>query len=237
MSRPVCVVTGGTSGVGLSTALLFAKQGFDIVTCGRDPERIAGSRDSIEALGGHCLVLEFDLDSNASSAGEIVDRAMEKFGRVDLLVNNAAVAPLSEFASQDSGEFETALNVNQRSVFYLTQVAWRQMLTSGSGCIINISSLAAIDPFPGFSVYGSSKAWIDLFTLALASEGKEAGVRVYSIRPGAVETPLLRSLFPEFPADQAVSPDLVAKKVWELWQDSDGRYSGQAFTVSNQNDH
>ena len=108
------------------------------------------------------------------------------------------------------------------------------MIKSGGGTIVNISSLSAVDPFPGFSLYGASKAWMDLMTLALAAEGEEHKVRVCSIRPGAVETPLLRGLFPDFPADQCVSPQQVAKMVLGCVQEPQKYPSGKFFPVTNQ---
>ena len=116
----------------------------------------------------------------------------------------------------------------------MTQVAWKWMMRQGRGVVVNISSLAAVDPFPGFSLYGASKAWLDLLTVALAAEGAEHGIRVYSIRPGAVETPLLRNLFPDFPADQCVSPHDVARQVWKCVDLPEKFASGSAFDVSVQ---
>ena len=108
------------------------------------------------------------------------------------------------------------------------------MKESNAGTIINISSLSAIDPFPGFSLYGASKSWLDLMTLALAAEGKESNIRVCSIRPGAVETPMLRGLFPDFPSEQCVQPADIAEVIWGCVNDPATYPSGQAFPVTNQ---
>jgi len=161
---------------------------------------------------------------------------MEFLGSADVLVNNAALAPLEKFESITPEQFESLVNVNVRSGFYLTQTIWQQMLKSGGGTIVNISSLSAIDPFPGFSLYGASKAWMDLMTLALSAEGQDHNIRICSIRPGAVETPLLRGLFPDFPADQCVSPQQVAKMVLGCVEDPQKYPSGQFFPVTNQPD-
>jgi len=129
-------------------------------------------------------------------------KSLEHFGRIDVLVNNAGVAPLSPFGAITEESFEQLININVRSGFYLTQLAWNTMVKQGGGTIVNISSLSAVDPFVGFSTYGASKAWLDLLTHSLAQEGKDLNIRVCSVRPGAVETPLLRGLFPDFPAEQ-----------------------------------
>ena len=104
----------------------------------------------------------------------------------------------------------------------------------GSEMCIRDSSMSAIDPFPGFSLYGASKAWMDLLTQSLAAEGEPHGIRICSIRPGAVETPLLRGLFPDFPADQCVPPEAIAETVLGCVEDPQKFPSGQFFPVTNQ---
>ncbi len=230
---PVCLVTGGTSGVGLAILQRFAIGGYQVATCGRDAQRLKNAEAIIHDIRPNGLFVQADL-AKPAEAVSVVDRTIEKFQRIDILVNNAAVAPLSPFDEVSSETFENAIDVNVRSIFYLTQTVWRQMKRQGRGIIINISSLAAVDPFPGFSVYGSTKAWLDLMTVALAAEGKDSEIRVYSIRPGAVETPLLRRLFPDFPADQCVSPDDVARLASELVLHPEQFQSGKAYNVTNQ---
>ena len=233
---PVCLVTGGTDGIGLAVARRFAAAGYRIVSCGRDKERLANAETASKG-DVECLYVQADL-SDARQAQELGTTAIQKFGRVDVLVNNAAAAPLAPFDEVTEEVFENAVNLNMRSVFYLTQTVWRQMKrqrAQGGGVVINISSLAAIDPFLGFSIYGSTKAWIDTMTMALAAEGKEHNIRVYSIRPGAVETKLLRGLFPDFPAHECVQPDDVAQMAFKLTTQP-GFESGKAYNVTNQSD-
>lgn len=229
--RPVCLVTGGSSGIGLATAIKFASENFNIVICGRDREKLENAQASIIAHRVMCEPVTFDLDQGAERAGEIANFALENFGRIDVLVNNAGVAPLASFEDFSVEEFERSINVNIRSVFYLTQRVWRTMSEKNSGTIVNVSSMAAVDPFPGFSAYGASKAWVDLMTRALADEGKDKSLRVFSVRPGAVETPLLRSLFPDFPAEQAVGPNEIAEVVWRLCQPDMQYCSGQSIVI------
>jgi len=237
-SAPVCLVTGGTDGIGLAMARHFAASGYRIVSCGRDKQRLAAAELEIKSSDGECLFVQADL-SDPKQAVKLGEQAIEKFGRVDVLVNNAAAAPLAPFDEVTEETFENAVNLNVRSVFYLTQTIWRKMKQQeveeqGRGVVINISSLAAVDPFPGFSVYGSTKAWIDLMSVALAAEGKENDIRVYSIRPGAVETKMLRGLFPDFPAEQCVQPSDVAKLALKMVTQPDGYESGKAYNVTNQ---
>lgn len=235
-SGPCCLITGGSAGIGLATAKQFAAQGYDILICGRDANRLDAALDEIQNVckGPRTLItVECDL-SQPGSAEVLAETAIEKLGRVDVLVNNAGLAPLAMLDEMTDEQFESTLQVNVRSVFYLTRSIWKHMKAEGRGVLVNVSSLAAIDPFPGFSMYGATKAWIDLMTTALASEGAEHGIRTYSVRPGAVETQLLRRLFPDFPAEQCVSPDDVAQQIWNCVAQPEQFTSGQPYAVTNQ---
>lgn len=232
--RPLALITGGTSGIGLATALRFAQARFDIAVWGRSPQRLAEVAESIRQAGAsecHTLVADFHFPWRvAATARDFLTSGR----RVDVLVNAAAVAPLSPFERLSTEMFDEVLNVNLRAVFFLTQAVWPVMRSQGGGVIVNISSLAAVAPFTGFSAYGASKAWLDTLTIALADEGREIGIRAYSIRPGAVETPMLRRLFPDFPTAQTVSPEEVAALIVELTQPPWKYNSGEAIPISRQ---
>ena len=222
---PVCLITGGSSGIGLATAQKFAAGGYRVAICGRRAEALKLAEEKILAVGSEhdsaaCFCCTADLN-DVEQARQFVSQTLEKFGSVDVLVNNAAAGPLAPFADLTAEDFESTVNINIRSLFYITQTVWAEMKRAaqstgqqGRGVIVNVSSMAAVDPFPGFSIYGASKAWLELLTTALADEGSESGIRVCAVRPGAVETPMLRSLFPDFPADQCVSPEQIANTIW-----------------------
>ena len=233
--EPVCVITGGSSGIGLATACRFYAAGYRVSICGRSQERLD---EAAKLIAANTLVdskriatVAIDLDDPAQ-AKAFAQKSLEHFGRIDVLVNNAGVAPLSPFGAITEDSFEQLINVNVRSGFYLTQLAWNTMVKQGGGTIVNISSLSAVDPFVGFSTYGASKAWLDLLTHSLAQEGKDLNIRVCSVRPGAVETPLLRGLFPDFPVEQCVSPEAVAEIVWECVNSPTDYPSGSAFPIT-----
>ena len=229
-NQKVCLVTGGGSGIGFATAKRFANEGYCISICGRRIETLQAAAKSIGDPGS-VLAISSDI-GDAESRKTLVGETLEKFGRIDVLVNNAGAAPLGDFESIDEETFENVLNTNVRGLFHLSQSIWPIMKHDGGGSIVNISSMAAVDPFPGFSIYGASKAWMETFTKAIAAEGVDHAIRVCCVRPGAVETDLLRGLFPDFPADQCVSPEDIADKVWKCVADPGNHLSGESFTVS-----
>ncbi len=231
----VCLISGGSSGVGLATAMMFAKAGSRVAICGRDQTRLSEAHDKIVAVSSDESVLALEMDmSTADGAQQFVQEAIKQFERVDLLVNNAALAPLAPLDEMTDANIDTCIDLNIRGVYYATRTAWRQMKEQGSGLVVNISSQAAVDPFPGFSMYGATKAWIELFTVALAGEGREHGIRSYCIRPGAVETPMLRGLFADFPSEQCVSPEEIADAIKVACSDEMKNSSGQIIKVSRQ---
>ena len=234
IQKPVCVITGGSSGIGLATARKFFDAGYRIAICGRSQERLDEAAKLVSGSSlidaKNLLTIVADLDQ-IGQAKAFAQQSLEHFGRIDVLVNNAGVAPLSPFGAITESSFETLINVNVRSSFYLTQLAWNIMVKQRGGTIINISSMSAVDPFVGFSTYGASKAWLDLLTHSLAQEGKDLNIRVCSIRPGAVDTPLLRGLFPDFPPEQCVTPEAVADIVLGCVTSPSDYPSGSAFPI------
>lgn len=237
--KPVCLISGGSSGIGLATAKKFFAEGYRVAICGRSEDRLQLALEEIfdGSVQNSKLVYALPLDLAAPSASRrFAEESLEHFGRIDALVNNAALAPLSPFGAITETSFEDLVNLNIRSSFYLTQVVWNTMVKQRGGTIVNISSLAAVDPFPGFSLYGASKAWIDLLTHSLGQEGADMGIRVCSIRPGAVDTPLLRGLFPDFPVEECSSPQEVAAMVWECIASPEKYPSGEAFPIPTSNE-
>lgn len=242
-TRPTVLITGGSAGIGLATAQRFLRAGFRVAICGRHPERLAAARhqlclglpaasagqageqaseqasrdiarqDSRETVIGRVIAIEADV-GNLNDLEALHRDLAQAWGRIDVLVNNAATAPLAAFPETSPSDLESVLRTNIQGPWFLTQAIWRDMARHGGGTIVNVSSLAAVDPFPGFSLYGASKGWMETWTLALANEGAAVGIRVVGIRPGAVETDLLRGLFPDFPPDQCVTPEQVAEAVF-----------------------
>ncbi len=230
MKDLTCIITGASRGIGLSTALRLARRGANIVAVARNPEHLETAAEQIREVGGRCEIVDADVGS-PEAAQRIVAAAWERFGAVNVLVNNAGVAPLSPTVDLTPDEFERVYRVNIAAVFHLTRAAWPLMLAQGGGVIVNISSRASDDPFPGFSVYGASKAWVNLFSRATADEGKPHNIRVFAVAPGAVETELMRGVFPDFPREHALDPDDVAAVIESLLDERMGSATGETIFV------
>jgi 3-oxoacyl-[acyl-carrier protein] reductase len=227
---PTCVITGASRGIGLATALRFARDGWSIVAAARNVAELSSAAAQILATGAECEAVTADV-SLPTEIQKLLSAATGRFGRIDALVNNAGVAPLAPIEELDPAAFDQALAVNVAAVFHATRAVWPVMRHQGGGVIINVSSLASVDPFPGFAVYGACKAWVNLFSQALAVEGKPHHIRVFSVAPGAVETRMLRSRFPDLPADQVLAPAAVADVIYSLADPKSAPKSGQTIFV------
>lgn len=230
MATRTCLITGASRGIGLATALRFAKAGYTIAAVARQTRDLTPATEQIRAAGVVCEAIEADV-AKPQDMRRAIEHAAERFGRIDVLVNNAGCAPLATIEQLEPAEFDQAVALNIAAVYHAARAVWPIMKQQGGGIIVNISSLASVDPFPGFAVYGASKAWVNLFSQALAAEGKQYGIRVYSVAPGAVETSLLRATFPDFPSDATLPPDAVAAVIASVCEESFSPCSGQTFFV------
>lgn len=229
--RPrTAIVTGASRGIGLATALRLAREGCNLVICARNPADLQRALDRVTATGAACEAVPVDVGTG-SGAAELIEIAVRRFGRIEILVNNAGFAPLAPVEKLSDADFDACIAVNIAATFRMTRGVWPILRDGGGGTIVNVSSIASIDPFPGFSVYGANKAWVNLFTKATADEGRACGIRVFAVAPGAVETRMLRSAFPDLPADQALEPEAVAEVIATLCRDELGPASGQTLFV------
>lgn len=230
MSGTVVVVTGAGRGIGRAVCERFARDGAVVVAAARTASELEETRRLVSSAGGQCLCVPTDV-ANEDEVDALIRTSVDRLGRVDVLVNCAGMAPVAPMESLDSRLFHAVMAVNVTAVYLATRAVWPIMSRWNSGVIVNISSVASIDPFPGFAAYGAAKTWVNAWTKATADEGRALGIRVFAIAPGAVETRMLRDSFPNFPAEQCLQPRDVAEMV-RLVTDPACQYSsGQTILV------
>lgn len=228
---PVAVVTGAGRGIGRAIAVAFGRSGYDVVVTARTLTQLEETQRRVQAVGRRCAIIAADL-AEPDAPRRVVVAAESALRRVDVLVNNAGTGRIAAAEDFSQQEFDRTMALNVRAPFLLSQAVWPIMKRLGGGTIINISSVAARDPFPRFTVYAATKAALNLLTVGLADEGKEHGIRVFGIGPGPVDTELLRSAVPDIPADQCLTPDDIADLAL-LLVDPRGRYAtGQTLYVT-----
>jgi NAD(P)-dependent dehydrogenase (short-subunit alcohol dehydrogenase family) len=207
----VALVTGAGSGIGRAVARALAAEGWALALAGRTESKLQATAEGL-GEGIATVVCAGDV-SNPADCGRIVAAVQDRFGRLDALINVAGIAELASIAQTTPQVWRRAVDTNLSSVIELTRLSWPLFDKNTEPCVVvNVSSMASIDPFDGFAAYGAAKVGVNLFTLVTAREGEAIGLKAYCVAPGAVETPLLRSLFGTdlLPEDAALSPAEVA---------------------------
>jgi NAD(P)-dependent dehydrogenase (short-subunit alcohol dehydrogenase family) len=184
----VAIVTGGGSGIGRAIAETFAGAGAAVVVAGRRPDPLEETVAAIQAGGGRAAAAPTDVTDRAQ-AQALVERAVDAFGTVDVLVNNAGAAPfVSGLRDVRIDGFEKYFGLNYFGAVYVTKAAAPVLLDRGSGCVLNVASIAGLTATPGEEYYGDAKAALIHFTRSLAREWAASGVRVNALAPGWVMT-------------------------------------------------
>ncbi len=233
-AEQVVVITGGGRGIGRAVCMAFAKDGAQVVAVSRTATELAETKSLVERAGGRCHVCPADITKIEQTQSMMQD-VSKRFSRIDVLVNAAGVAPLKSIDELTPEIFDNMLAVNVRAIYLTCRAAW-SALKASSGVIVNISSIASHDPFPGLVAYGASKSWVNGWTRGLAEEGRPHGIRVFSIAPGAVETKMLRDIFPTYPNADTLVPADVADMVYAVAQPACCYATGQTIFVQRRGD-
>jgi NAD(P)-dependent dehydrogenase (short-subunit alcohol dehydrogenase family) len=186
LSGKKAVVTGGSRGIGRAIVLGLAQGGASVAACyNRESEDVARLRGELEQVGGDSYLAQADI-SDPQSASSFVDEARERFGGIDILINNAGVVSHKMIEDLDLDEWHRVIDTNLTAVYLITKAALPAMSEGGS--VVNITSAVAMRGMPGRTHYISSKAGLIGFTRALCKEVGKDGIRVNALAPGIIET-------------------------------------------------
>jgi len=210
----VAIITGAGGGIGRCVALKLSDLRHAVVLAGRSERSLDATAEEIKVAGGQALVVPTDV-TRPEQVDKLVQAALENFGGVDVLVNCAGWAPMIPTSAVTPAQWHQILDTNLSSAFYTARAVWpvmqRQHLEFVSdhrdepgasperdqatgGVIINVSSVASRDPFPGLGAYAVAKVGLNMLTRVLAREGEPLGIRVVAVAPAAVETSMFRQL-------------------------------------------
>ena len=182
----VAIITGGGTGIGAATALLFAQHGADVDIAARTLDDLERTAATIEQrTDRRCVIVPTDVKVEDQDIA-LVDTTISELGRVDILVNNAGGTRMGPLASLPTKGWDASFDLNVRSAYLCTREAGRHMIDQGSGAIVNISSDAGIHGVKGGAHYASSKAALQMFTTVTAAEWGRYGIRANCIAVGAV---------------------------------------------------
>ncbi len=194
LAGKTAVITGGTRGLGLAIAQVFAQEGAAVMVASRSASAVEAAVAQIRAEGGRADGMALDI-ANLSQVEALADRAIEVFGRLDIWINNAGVAgPYGPTLALAPDAFDQVIDTNIRGMYYGSRTALEHFTAQRSGKLINMLGAGADGPVAWQNAYASSKTWVRSFTKALAEENKDSGVGIFAFNPGMVLTDLLTDL-------------------------------------------
>jgi 3-oxoacyl-[acyl-carrier protein] reductase len=189
----ICIVTGGAQGIGLATALKFAREGAVVAVCDMRREGIDTALAACRAEGARAEGFLVDVTDRAQ-VDAMVSAVKAQFGRIDVLVNNAGITKDARLQKMTLAQFDAVIDVNLRGVFHCAQAVADTMVAQGSGVILNASSVVGIYGNFGQTNYAASKFGVIGFTKTWSRELGPKGVRVNAVAPGFIETPILSTI-------------------------------------------
>ncbi|HVB75969.1 MAG TPA: SDR family oxidoreductase [Ktedonobacteraceae bacterium] len=191
--KPVAIVSGAGSGIGAATAAVLAERGMIVVLVGRRETKLVETATLIESAGGETMIVPADL-AEAKAPGEVVNQVLARYGRLDVLINNAAGLVAKPFDQFTLAEFDEQLATNVRSVFFMIQAALPALRRSPAPAIVNVSSSVGSWVRVDNALYSLTKAAVEHLTRCLAAELAKDNIRVNAIAPGPAATSILATL-------------------------------------------
>jgi len=247
-SGRIGLVTGATSGIGAACALELARQGASLMLTGRDPERGAAVLQRVREQGADAELLTGDVRDSAF-CDELVRRCVDRFGRLDILVNSAGICRVATTLDTTDDEWRATLDTNVDGTFFASRAALRAMVQQRSGSIVNIASDWGLVGAPDAAAYCASKGAVVLLSKSMALEHASNGIRVNAVCPGDTDTPMMeedrrqrgwseermRQESATTPIGRMATPEEVAQVVCFLAGDAASYVTGSAWPVDGGN--
>lgn len=239
LSGKVVLITGASRGIGKAIALRFAEEGASVIINYKKSHVEAEEvKSTIEELGGYAFLLQGDV-SSYTTCSNMMKTIIDKFGKIDILINNAAVSQIGLFYDCTEEAFDNIINTNLKGVFNLTHNAVKHMLLKGNGVVINISSMWGEVGASCEVIYSASKGGINAFTKSLGKELAPSNIRVNAISPGVIETSMnswlseeeKEDLVSEIPMMRMGLPKEIANLAVFLASDQCAYMTGQILRV------
>jgi NAD(P)-dependent dehydrogenase (short-subunit alcohol dehydrogenase family) len=227
----IAIITGASRGIGRATAIRFAREEAHVALFSRTATALEEVAAEIARNGQVALPIAGNVACE-DDVQALFRQVMERYGRVDILINCAAIVAVQPFVNMDSATWDSVIDTNLRGTFLCCREAFRVMSHQRSGVIINLSSLSGVkgvEKFPGLSAYKVSKAGVASLTEILAVEGKPYNIRVCAVSPGAVDTEMLRQAAPHL--KPGMTPDDMAEILLFLADDSGRALSGTNLEI------
>ena len=234
----IIIVTGASKGIGKEIAKKLAKKGNTIIAnYNKSEKEIKELQQELEKQNIKIDIFQADI-SKREETKKIVNYTIQKYGKIDVLINNAGISQIKEFTQITDEDWNNMINTNLNSVFYMSQEACHNMIHNKKGCIINISSIWGITGASCEVHYSVAKAGIDGMTKALAKELGPSNIRVNSIAPGIIDTSMnshlseeeLQEIKQEIPLERIGNPNAISKCI--KWLIEDDYTTGQIISVN-----
>lgn len=239
LENKVALITGASKGIGEAIAVVYAAHGAKVVINSRKQEELDKVAGKIKSAGGDCTALAGNT-GEASSLKMLVDRTVEKYGGIDIVVNNAASNPaFGPVVQTEEWAYDKIMDVNVKAPFELSKLAYPHLKQRGGGSVINLSSIAGDTPDPGLGIYSVSKAALNMLTKVMAKEWGPDNIRVNAICPGLIKTKFSQALWQDenmlkrfmkmVPMGRMGTVDEIAALALFLASDASGYCTGTLF--------